>query len=128
MSNDALIAEGILCERYGADWDLYRNPGGGWTVKLQQHYISGENIIMALRAAVDFVQPPEEIPPMPELLKVELFTTVKGSGHWRLQYDGRDCGIRERTKKAALQCVTKLWNVRCRQRSEWLQKYGSSTE
>lgn len=123
--NDVLSMEQTLTERYGRDWDLYRNHEN-WSVRIRKEHVRGANIVEALQAAVAYVEPAPEVPPMPEPLTMDRFQPIKDGSNWRLHYDGQECYISVKTKKAALEHAEKLINLRNLKRSQWLERYGSA--
>jgi len=98
---DALAS--TLDGKYGPDgWSLWLTAIGGWVVKLEcdKSTHSKPTISQAIRAAIDH-KPLPVVPRRPSLFSASGADIYKSASLWRVRYDGRDCCVGARTKRAA---------------------------
>jgi hypothetical protein len=98
---DALAS--TLDGKYGPDgWSLWLTAIGGWVVKIESDKSthSKPTISQALQAAIDY-KPLPVVPRRPSLFSASGADIYKSASLWRVRYDGRDCCVGARTKRAA---------------------------
>jgi|LakMenE18May11ns_1017448.scaffolds.fasta_scaffold9640622_1 hypothetical protein len=103
MQSDVDAMVQTLDERYGMDgWAMWRAAIGGWVVKIESDKSthSKPTISQALQAAIDY-KPLPVVPRRPSLFSASGADIYKSASLWRVRYDGRDCCVGARTKRAA---------------------------
>jgi hypothetical protein len=103
MASDVDAMVQTLDERYGMDgWAMWRAAIGGWVVKIESDKSthSKPTISQALQAAIDY-KPLPVVPRRPSLFSASGADIYKSASLWRVRYDGRDCCVGARTKRAA---------------------------
>jgi hypothetical protein len=102
MASDVDEMAATLDERYGKNgWDMYRGIFF-WIARIDKdgstHH--GDTIGQAIMAAIDH-KPLPVVPRRPSLFSASGADIYKSASLWRVRYDGRDCCVGARTKRAA---------------------------
>jgi hypothetical protein len=121
---DALVA--TLDERYGRhNWNLWSASIGGWVVKLNKEVSShyGETISEALQAAIDY-KPLPVVPRRPIEFLAANAEIYKSASLWRVRYDGRDCCVGARTKRAAWDWCEMAEHANKKATEDWETNHG----